>query len=314
MKKITLIVPCFNEKDNIDLFYNEAFQVLETLQNYKTEILFIDDGSSDGTDIKIQILAEKDKRVRFLIFGRNFGKEIAVSAGIHNTDADAIIIVDSDLQYPLEKIPEFIHQWENGFKVVCGIRDEKKTTNFIEKIGSKYFYKIMNAVSEVTINPRALDFRLLDREVIDKFNIFTEKGRIVRSLIDWLGYESAEVHYVEKARVNGQASFSFIKRLNLALNAITSNSLLPLKLVGLVGVFISIFASFLIFWFLYDRYIREVPEYFLSGTYLVGAMNMFFVGIILIALGLVAYYIGGIKEESLNRPLYSIKKRSLKQT
>lgn len=311
MKKLTLIVPCFNEVENIDLFYTEAFKVLDTLGNYKTEILFIDDGSTDGTDIKIQVLAEKDDRVKFLIFGRNFGKEVAVSAGFHNTNSDAIIIVDADLQYPLDKIPEFVEQWEKGFKVVCGIRDAKKTNNWVEKIGSKYFYKIMNTLSDVKINPRALDFRLLDREVIDKFNKFTEKGRIVRSLIDWLGYETGEVHYTENPRLHGKASFSFIKRLNLALNAITSNSVLPLKLVGVVGIFISIFAALLIFWFLYDRYLREIPEYFLSGTYLVGSINMFFVGVILMALGLIAYYIGGIREESLNRPLYSIKTRSV---
>ena len=310
MKKITLIVPCFNEAENIDIFCSEAFSILDQLTKYQTEILFIDDGSSDDTDIKIQIHAEKNKRIKFLILGRNSGKELAVSAGIHNTDADAIIIVDSDLQYPLEKIPEFVEKWEAGNKLVCGLRDEKKTNNFIEKLGSKYFYKLMNYMSDVKINPRALDFRLLDREIIDKFNTFSESGRIVRSLIDWLGYKPAYVNYTEKERQHGEASYNFLKRVNLALNAITSNSEMPLKLIGLLGVFITFIASGLIFWFLYDRYIREVPEFYLSGTYLVGAINMWLVGVVLIALGLVAYYIGTIKKEVLNRHLYSIVKRN----
>lgn len=308
MKKISLIVPCYNEVENIDIFYKEAFEVLDTLENYQIEILCIDDGSTDGTDVKIQLLAEKDERVKFLILGRNFGKEIAVSAGLSKTDADAIIIVDSDLQYPLEKIPEFIQKWEEGFKVVCGLRDKKKTSNIIEKLGSKYFYTLMNYMSEVKINPRALDFRLIDRDVINKFNQFTERGRIVRTLIDWLGYETAYVNYTEKPRLHGTASFNFLKRLNLALDAITSNSLMPLKLVGLLGFFITFLSSCLGSWFLYDRYVREVPQFYLSGTYLVGVMNMFLVGIVLIALGLVAYYIGIIKREAINRPLYTIQK------
>ncbi len=310
MKKITLIVPCYNEIDNIDLFYSEAFAVLETLKNYETEVLFIDDGSKDDTDIKIQILADKDKRVKFLILGRNAGKELAVTAGLNNTDADAAIIVDSDLQYPLEKIPEFVEKWEEGSTLVCGLRDKKQTNNLIEKLGSKYFYKLMNYMSDVQINPRALDFRLLDREIIDKFNTFQENGRIVRSLIDWLGYTPAYVSYQEKERLHGEASYSFLKRVNLALNAITSNSEMPLKLIGLLGFFITIVASVLIFWFLYDRYLREIPQFYLSGTYLVGAINMWLVGVVLIALGLVAYYIGTIKKEVLNRPLYSIVKRN----
>ena len=321
MKKISLIVPCFNEVENIDIFADEAFTVLNTLKNYHTEILFIDDGSSDDTDVKIQILAEKEEyreneneneksRVKFLILGRNAGKELAVSAGLHNNDADAVIMVDADLQYPLEKIPEFVQKWEEGHKLVCGLRDKKQTNNWVEKMGSKYFYKLMSAISDVPINPRALDFRLLDREIINKFNTFSENGRIVRTLIDWLGYTPAYVQYQEKERQYGEASYSFLKRVNLALSAITSNSEAPLKIVGLLGIFITFFASLLIFWFLYDRWFLEVPQYALSGTYLVGAMNMWLVGVILMALGLVAYYIGVIKKEVLNRPLYSITKRN----
>lgn len=310
MKKVSLIVPCFNESENIEIFCKEAFSVLDSVKNFETEILFIDDGSQDGTGVKIQIAAEKNNRIRFLLLGRNVGKELAVTAGINNTDADAIIIVDSDLQYPLEKIPEFIAKWEEGNKLVCGLRDKKQTNNWVEKMGSKYFYKMMNTISEVKINPRALDFRLLDREIINKFNTFAESGRIVRSLIDWLGYPPAYVSYQEKKRLHGEVSFNFLKRVNLALNAITANSEVPLKMVGIVGIFINIFATFLILWFLYDRWILTVPQYALSGTYLVGAMNMWLVGVVLMALGLVAYYIGMIKKEVLNRPLYSVVKRN----
>lgn len=309
---ISLIIPCFNEESNVKHVYRAIADLwkIPDLKNYDLEIVFVDDGSTDDTVWEIERLVNRDKRVRLLEFSRNFGKEIATTAGINHCKGDACMIVDADLQYPIEKIPEFITKWRKGAKVVIGIRDKKRTDNLIDRLGSFLFYKIINKISETKVIPGALDFRLIDREVIDIFNKLTERGRMTRALIDWLGFKRDFVHYQERPRLYGKPSYSFLKRVTLALNTFVGLSLFPLKLAGYLGVLIIIISGLVGFFSLINQFIfaNSISSIRFSGTFLIGLLLLFLNGITLSCLGLISLYIANIHTEVSNRPLYVLKK------
>lgn len=306
MSLISLVVPCYNESGNIDEFVNEVGQMWQKSglkDDY--EIVFIDDGSKDNTVLKIYRQNKKNKRVKLVKLSRNFGKESAVSAGLKYIKGDAGIIVDADLQYPIEKIPEFIEKWKAGAKHVVGLRDEKKTDNTLEKLGSKIFNKLINLVGEQKFDSKALDFRLIDRQVIDEFNHFKERQRMVRGLLDWLGYDPVYIKYSEKERLRGVSGFDFKKRLNLALNTLLNYSVKPLQFVGVLG-FVVTFLSLILMIFVASDLLMDRKLFYFSGSFMLATFNTFMNGIVLMCLGLVAYYIGGIKNEVLNRPVFVV--------
>lgn len=307
-KLISFIVPAYNEELNIVNFYSEIKKVWKVLPSYEFELIFVNDGSKDCTTDEILKVSKKDKRIKLVEFARNFGKEIATTAGFDYANGDAVMMVDADLQYPLEVIPEFLAEWEKGYKLVVGLRDEKKTVNLIEKLGSKLFYKIMNSISETPTVPGALDFRLLDKEVVEQFRTLKEKGRITRTLIDWLGYAPVYVKYTEKARFAGVASYSFVKRLNLAVNAFTSHSVAPLKAIGIVGFITSFVAGFFGLVMFFDRFVLSPRPFNFTGPAMLAVLNVFLIGLVLLALGLMSYYIAAIKREILARPMYIVKR------
>ena len=309
---ISVIIPCFNEQENIADCYNELIKVWTKLPLYDLEVIFVDDGSSDWTVLEITKIQIIDPRVKLIEFSRNFGKEIAISAGFDHCSGESAIVVDADLQYPLDKIPEFVTLWESGSEVVIGMRDKKQTSNVIEKIGSRSFYWIMDKIGEREILPGALDFRLIDREVIDHFNRFTERNRMARALVDWLGFDRSFVSYQEKPRNKGSASYSLGKRIKLALNSFILHSLFPLKIAGYLGIFITIFAGFLGLSALVNQFFWNKGNFNFSGSFLLGLLNLFLIGIVLICLGLIALYIANIHTEVVNRPLYVVKTRRVK--
>ena len=304
---ISILIPCYNEEESIDSLIKELCSVAIST-NCKFEFVFIDDGSADNT---LKIIKKESKKLdkkkilsKLVKLTRNFGKEAAVTAGLKVCTGDAAIIVDSDLQYPLDKIPEFIEKWKEGNKHVVGLRDKKNTSNIVEKAGSNLFNLLINSVGEIEYDSRALDFRLIDRQVIDDYNRLSDQNRMVRNLLDWLGYETTYITYEENERESGESSYSFIKRLNLALNTIIYNSLIPLKAVSVLGFFITLFSG-VIGLLAVCRFLFDVGPVF-SGPFLLGLLNMFLIGIVLICLGLVAFYIGSIKTEVKGRPLYVI--------
>lgn len=311
-KTISLIIPCHNEQENIQYAYKEItkFWQREVL-NYDYELIFVDDGSYDHTLLEIEELIKKDKRVKLLEFSKNFGKEIAVTAGINNCKGDSCLVIDVDLQYPIESIPSFIEKWEEGYEVVIGVRDKKQTNNIIEKVGSFLFYKVMEVISETRVIPGALDYRLIDRKVINYFNKFTERSRITRNLVDWMGFRQVFIFYTEKPREKGTASYSFIKRLALAFNGFVSHSLVPLKLAGYLGIFITVTSGFTGLFALIGQFIlayRGITPTF-SGPFLLGLLNSFLIGVVLICLGLIALYIANIHTEVTNRPIYILRSK-----
>ncbi|OGZ31570.1 MAG: hypothetical protein A3H02_02580 [Candidatus Niyogibacteria bacterium RIFCSPLOWO2_12_FULL_41_13] len=313
-KLISVIIPVYNEEKNILLIYNEIKKVWENLaENYDYELIFVNDCSQDKSGEEIEKIAEGDKQVKHLEFSRNFGKEIATSAGLHHALGEAAIMIDADLQHPSEFIPEFVEKWENGAPVVVGIREKNKGEELFKRIGSALFYRIMNLIGETQIIPNATDFRLLDRKVIEEFKKFTERNRITRALVDWLGFEIARVYFRANERKSGKAGYNYLKLIKLALSSFVSHSLFPLKLAGYLGIFITVFSTFLGLFVIIEQIILKDPlGVRFSGTAMLAVMILFLVGVMLSSLGLIALYIAHIHDEVINRPMYVIKNQKSK--
>jgi len=306
-KLISIIIPIFNEAKNILKLYLELIKILAKLR-YDFEIIFVNDGSLDQSQFQVERLKKEDDRIRLINLTRNFGKELATSAGINYCRGDACIMIDADLQHPPALIKQFIAKWENGASVVIGVRKSNKGEGLVKKIGSKAFYKIINKISQTKLVPNATDYRLLDRGVIDQFNKFSERNRMTRALIDWLGFETQYLYFEAGRRTSGQAGYSYFKLLRLAVNSMVSFSLFPLKIAGYLGIIITLLSAPLGLFILIEKYILSDPlSLYISGPAILAVILVFLVGIILISLGLIALYIANIHEEVINRPLYVIK-------
>ena len=307
---ISIIIPVYNEEKNIPLLYDKLTGIGEEIRDkYELEIIFVNDGSTDSGQRVISDLSKSDERVKYVELSRNFGKEVALTAGINHCRGAACIMIDGDLQHPVELIPDFIQKWEEGAETVIGIRDEKKTGGLIKNIGSSLFYRIINRIASVNIIPGATDFRLLDRIIIDEFNKFTEHNRISRGLMDWLGFKREYIFFKVRERDHGQPGYSFFKLLRLAMNSFVSLSLFPLKIAGYLGLIISTISGVIGLFILIEKFIlRDPMELNFSGPAMLAVFIMFLVGVVLSCLGLMALYIAAIHGEVVNRPLYVVRK------
>jgi dolichol-phosphate mannosyltransferase len=305
-KLLSIIVPVYNEEKNVPLFYEKIQAVLNSL-NYSWEIIFVNDGSRDKSILELEKIERNDPRVRVIDFSRNFGKEIAVTAGINTCTGASCIILDADLQHPIERIPDFIEKWEKGAEVVVGVREKSKKEKLIKKMGSYFFYKMINRISDMEIVTRATDFRLLDRVVIDEFNKLTEKNRMTRALIDWLGFRREYIYFTANERVHGVPTYDFWKLVRLAFNSMISFSLFPLKLAGYLGIIITFLSGLLGLFIMINRYITK--DFYFSGPAILAVVILFLIGIVLICLGLIALYIANIHAEVTNRPMYIVRKK-----
>lgn len=334
---LSVIVPVFNEEKNLPAFYAALKAVLEKM-NRPSEIIFINDGSSDNSQAELEKIVggnqgtdyienvgnsesvnDGDAQIRInsasayikiLEFSRNFGKEIALTAGLNNCIGEAAVMIDADLQHPVELIPEFVAKWADGADVVVGVRQKNKNCGFIKQLGSLLFYKIINKIAEVPILANSTDFRLLDRQVINEFNKFTERQRMTRALVAWLGFRRDYVYFEARARANGRATYNFRKLIGLAMNSFVSLSLIPLKWAGYLGLLIVATVGPFGLYVLLGKYVwfSYYASQF-SGPAQLALLITFLVGIVLCSLGLVALYIAHIHGEVLARPLYVIKHR-----
>ncbi|HIH0801093.1 glycosyltransferase family 2 protein [Vibrio cholerae] len=305
---MSVLVPCFNESKNIVPLCSKLNEVFEKHPDYTFDILFVDDGSVDDTVEQIKQLANCSQNIKLIELSRNFGKEVALTAGIHEADCDALIIMDSDMQHPPEIISSFIKEWESGFDIVATKRIEIENRSFVKKIGSKAFYRIMSYISETEMVSGSTDFRLLDRKVVVELKRFTERNRLVRGMIDWVGYNKTYVEFSAPERLHGEAGYTLSKLFKLAVNSITSFSLLPLRIAGFLGGLISLVSTFLLFWMLIDKVILGQST-FTSISYVI-VVNTFLIGLVLICLGFIALYIGNIHVEVVNRPLFIVKNKT----
>lgn len=312
MKKkplISIVVPVHNEAAGIEWFHGELVDVLEKLKAYAFEILYINDGSTDGSLEKLHLLpAATNVNCTIIDLSRNFGKEAALSAGIASSQGEAVLSLDADGQHPIEYIAAFIEAWAGGAEVVVGVRGKNEKEGFVKRYGSKVFYSAFNKLSGVEIVPKSTDFRLIDRKVANTFNSLRENNRITRGLIDWLGYKRSYIYFDAKARQFGQATYTFSKLVQLAVNTFISLSAVPLFIAGYLGLaFICLSVLAGLFVLIEQVLLGDPMQLAISGTAMLGLLIIFLVGAILSAQGLIGLYIARILSESQGRPLYIIR-------
>jgi polyisoprenyl-phosphate glycosyltransferase len=308
-KLISIIVPIYNEAPNVPKLYAAFQEVLQPLP-YHFELIFIDDGSSDDSVEVLSQLANTDAGVRVVELARNFGKEAATTAGLHAARGDAALMIDADLQHPPELIGLFVAKWEAGADVVVGVRQKCKSDTVLHRLSSSLFYKALNLISETKITPSATDYRLIDRVVIDEYNRFTERNRITRGLIDWLGFKRDYVLFKAKPRLEGKAGYSYRALIRLAMHSFVGHSLFPLRLAGYLGALLMLLAGPLGLFIFVEKYLLGDPlGYAFTGSAILGVILVFLVGVILVSLGLIALYIASIHGETTNRPLYVVRRR-----
>lgn len=308
MKKlISVVVPMYNEAAGIRKFLDgELLPALKTL-DVNAEIILVDDGSSDQTLEKVKT-AEilKAFLVKILALTRNFGKEAALTAGLKEASGDAAIMIDADGQHPADKIPEMVAKWQAGALIVTAVRGENTTKH---KLGSRLYYRLLKMMGQnVTVG--AMDFRLLDRAVIDEFLNFTERNRLTRGLIDWLGFPQEYIKVRTKNREQGRPTYSFRKLATLASDSFVSMSRTPLLIFGYIGLFIMVFSGLLGLFILIQQYILGDPLHLdWSGAVAMSVFVSFLVGLVLVSQAMTALYISQIHAEAKNRPLYVINRQ-----
>lgn len=307
-KKIAIIVPVFNEAKTLTALYNSFEKVTSSLPIYDFEYIFVNDGSLDNSLEVLNQLASSDPKNKVIDLSRNFGKEIALTAGVNeSSDIDAVICIDADLQHPPELIKELIEQWNKGFEIVATIRSSIDKQPLLKRIGSKFFYWLMSKISGVKMESQTTDYRLYDKKVIDAFSLMTERERMFRGIMDWMGFKKVYINFKAAAREEGDPGYSYAKLWQLAINSITSFSLWPLKLTIYMGLLIFIFSSPLLSWMIFDYFILNAGNY--SPLAIVVVANTFLMSLLLIAIGFVAHYVGNIHTEVINRPLYIIREK-----
>ena len=310
---VSVVVPCYNEEGNLPRVHQALARVFMPLNSsYDAEFLFVDDGSKDNTAAAIEKLAESDPRVKLISFSRNFGKEIAMTAGIRYAKGSAVMMLDADLQHPPELIPLFLEKWRKGAEVVIGVRKKNKNYSLAKRCGSALYYELMGTISKTEMVPRETDFRLMERVVVDAFNTFTERQRNTRALIDWLGFKREYIEFDMDDRTHGGASYSFGKLFHLAIYSFVSHSLFPLRFAGYLGTIITFCSGLLGIVVFFERYIfHDAWHWAVSGSAQLAIINVFLIGLVLMCLGFIALYIENIQNETTNRPIYVIRKKKL---
>ncbi|MCP4626500.1 MAG: glycosyltransferase family 2 protein [bacterium] len=306
MNKISVLIPVYNECKNIVPLHEALNRVTKKIPNYRFEYIFINDGSDDDTEETIAALIQNDNRIKHIELSRNFGKEIALTAGLDAADADAVIMIDADLQHPPALIPELIKKWEEGYEIV-GTKRTRVQHSLTRKFASYLFFKIQKIISDVPIHPRTTDFMLLDKKIVHILQTFTERDRMVRRMIDWMGFKRIYIDFEAPARANGSNNYSYKKLFRLAVNSLTGFSLFPLRLAGYLGTLITSGFGLLLTYMLCRQLIFQAQE-FTARAY-VFTLNSILIGIVLMCLGFIALYIGNIHHEVTNRPLYIIRKK-----
>jgi polyisoprenyl-phosphate glycosyltransferase len=303
---ISVVVPVYNEALGISEFHQSLENEINNLKNVSFEVIYCDDGSDDGSSDILTSLANQHKSIRYIRFTRNFGKEMATSAGIGLAIGEAIITIDADGQHPVEKIAELVDRWQNGSKVVIGLRDEDAHIKYLKKIGSRLFYTLINKFSRYKMVPRSTDFRLIDRAVQQQFLALTEHNRITRGLIDWLGYERDYVVFKTNRRKLGEATYTYSKLLKLAIDSLVSYSLSPLYITAAIGLFVLPLSIILCGCMVLNDILGDPLGWHATGTAYVVVFSLFLLGILMLSQGILGLYISHIYSETQNRPLYII--------
>lgn len=302
---ISVVIPCYNEAECLGECYSRLTNVLGALER-PYELIFVDDGSHDSTGEQLRDLYEADKHVVVLGLSRNFGHQPAVTAGMTAARGDAIVIIDSDLQDPPELIPKMVDLWQQGYKVVYGVRSYREGESHFKLWTAKLFYRLINRLSDVSIPLDTGDFRLIDRCVVDAFAQMPERHRLLRGMSSWIGFSQIGLSYERTRRLAGETKYPLKKMLSLAMDGIVSFSTVPLKFVTLIGFF-SGFLAFL--GILYTLFVRLFTNSWVRGWAISFVGMLLMAGVQLLCLGILGEYIGRIYTESKQRPLFLLKER-----
>ncbi|MCX2575627.1 glycosyltransferase family 2 protein [Pedobacter sandarakinus] len=305
-KLVSIVIPAYNEADNIFVLIDSLQQVFATI-DYNFEIILVDDGSADKTLEKIKELANTATNIFFLEFSRNFGHQLAVKAGMDHAFGDCVISMDGDMQHPPELIPLMIQKWEEGNEVVYTIREEDKSLSKGKRKSSSLFYKILNWLSDIDLEPGAADFRLLDQKVVNVFRNFHENEPFLRGLVKWLGFRQYAIRYNPAPRFSGSSKYTLKKMFRLALHGVTSFSIKPLYTAVYLGFILS-FASVLYVPYVIFAFVNNVE---VSGWASMIMTIVFFGGLQLIILGIIGIYVGKMFMQSKNRPNYIIRSTNI---
>lgn len=303
---LSIVSPCYNEQEVIQSFYEKLNRILTLLSGIRYEILFIDDGSSDETLSILNRIAATDKHVNIYSFSRNFGHQVALTAGIEAAKGDAVLMMDSDLQHPPELIPVMIEKWKEGYEIVSAVREKTEGTSFLKNVLSKAFYKTFNYLCGIKIPEGVADFCLLSKRAHQELLKMNELHRFLRGMVTWIGFKRAFIPYVAKERFDGKSKYNATKMISMAKDALFSFSSKPLKLATCVGMAITFLGLLYLNWI--------VIRFFIVGDLVLGWGSLICVMLILggfqiTFMGLIGQYIARIFEEVKNRPLYVLKQK-----
>lgn len=305
MKLISIVVPVFNEEDNVEVFCREVCKHMAQLP-YRFEIIFVDDGSRDNTPLLLDRLSREDERVRAILLSRNYGHQVALSCGLDHADGDAVITMDGDMQHPPEMLPTLIAKWEEGFEVVQTIRLTTEGVSWFKRFTSGSFYRMMNAMSQIHVQEGGSDFRLLDKAVVQSFRRFRERARFIRGMISAIGYKQTRLEFVAPPRHAGTSKFSLKKMMHFALDGITAYSKMPLRFAFYTGVLCGAISFGLT---AHVLYIKLFTEEAVPGWATISASILLLGGLQLVFIGIIGEYVGRIFEEVKQRPLYLVREK-----
>ena len=299
----SLVVPIYNEEDNILELHRRLSSVMESLDG-ETELILVDDGSRDRSLILMRELHEQDDRVSYLSLARNFGHQVAVTAGLNFARGEAIVVLDADLQDPPELIPEMIALWQHGYQVVYAQRTQRQKERWLKRVTAYAFYRVLRHLADVEIPTDTGDFCLMDRRIVDLLNAMPERNRYIRGLRAWVGFQQTAIQYSRDPRFAGEVKYTFSQSLALAINSLVSFSRVPLRLSTYLGLAAAAIALFMAVLVVYWRFFA--PHSPLTG-YATITVVVFFLGAVqLISIGILGEYIGRIYEEIKGRPLYTL--------
>ena len=303
MKKISIIIPAYNEEESLPYLYERLEKLMGEMQNYEFEILFVNDGSRDKTMQIIKEYRQKDERISYVDFSRNFGKEIAMIAGLDYAKGDCVIFMDADLQDPPELIPELVKYWEEGYDDVYARRSSRKGETWLKKFTSKMYYKVLQSLTRVPIQKDTGDFRLLDRRCVNALRKLRESQRCSKSMFSWIGYNKKEVLYERDPRIAGKTKWNYRKLIDLAIDGITSFTTSPLRISTYLSIptFLALFV-----YFIYVIIKCITQNVAIQAFQAIILLILFFSGIQILLFGIIGEYLGRIFNETKNRPLYFV--------
>ncbi len=303
MKKVTIIIPAYNEEDSLPFLKKRIKEMMSNIKAYEFEILFINDGSKDKTLEIIKEWREEDSRISYVDFSRNFGKETAMIAGLDYATGDCVIFMDADLQDPPELIPELLKWWEQGYDDVYARRRTRKGETWLKKFTSKMYYKVLQSLTNVEIQKDTGDFRLLDKRCVNALKMMRESQRCSKSMFSWIGYKKKEVLYDRDPRVAGKTKWNYKKLVDLAIDGITSFTTSPLRLSTYICIptFLALVIYFI--YVIIKCFVVNMPIQAFQATIL---LILFFSGIQIMLFGIIGEYLGRIFNETKNRPLYLV--------